>query len=388
MDLSTPIKKCVLFDVDSMCTFFEDSINFDVSTTTRLNSVHDVINYFERTSSKEYLYMFRSCVTLFDSWLSYKGEVYMADEMHVLYVVHTDEDMYLRLMAKVLREGVFKSDRTGVGTTSLFGQHLRFNLKDNCLPMLTTKCVFFKGVAKELLWFLKGGTNSKRLEEQGVNVWVGNSSRTYLDSLGFTDYPEGELGPIYGYQWRKWGKPYDPTCSHDIAMTTADVTTTGIDQIARIIETIRSKPDDRRMILSAWNVGELSLMALPPCHLLSQFYVFVDATGVKHLSCSVYQRSADMFLGVPFNITSYALLTHMIAYVTGCKPKELVMNFGDIHVYKNHEEQVHLQLQRKGFTFPKLKITKQTDKIDDLEYDDLFVEGYTSHGAIKAPMAI
>lgn len=374
---------CVLFKEKLLSETFKHACQ-NMTSCQHMDTISHVNVHFERISSKQCFYVRRSCVSSFDSWLSYKGEVYMADEHHLLYMVHTEEDMYLRLISKVLHEGVFKMDRTGVGCTSLFGQHLRFNLKNNCLPMLTTKRVFFKGVAKELLWFLKGGTNSKPLEEEGVNVWAGNSSRSYLDSLGFTEYPDGELGPIYGYQWRSWGKPYRTRTESD--GTPAD--DAGIDQIARIIETIRTNPTDRRMILSAWNVGELSRMALPPCHLLSQFYVSVDVSGVKHLSCAVYQRSADMFLGVPFNITSYALLTHMIAYVTGCQPKELVMNFGDIHVYKNHEEQVHTQMKRNGFSFPELHIRKVTTNIDELDYDDLLVEGYTSGGTIKAPMAV
>jgi thymidylate synthase len=290
-----------------------------------------------------------------------------------------NEQGYLNLLQEVLDHGHFKPvERTGVGTWSMFGKSLRFDLRDRRLPMLTTKKMFFKGIAKELLWFLKGDcTTTDALVKDNVHIWDLNSTRDYLDSRGLQDYAEGELGPIYGYQWRHWGKPYR-----------SETNVQGIDQIQKIIDTIRTNPNDRRMILSAWNVSDLDRMALPPCHVFAQFYV-KEVSDKKYLSCAMYQRSADLFLGVPFNVTSYALLTHMIAHVTDCEPDELVMFFGDAHVYANHLEAVKTQLARKDrcFEFPTLRITPNKD-IDQIQYDNLVVENYQSHDAIQAPMAV
>jgi thymidylate synthase len=299
-----------------------------------------------------------------------------------------DEQAYLRLLREIIEHGTFKpTDRTGVGTWSLFGRSLRFDLRNGRLPMLTTKKVYFKGVAKELLWFLKGDcTRTDALVQDNVHIWDLNSTREYLDSRGLTEYAEGELGPVYGYQWRHWGKPYPNREGFEKEAEK------GIDQIQRIIDTIRTQPDDRRMVLSAWNVSDLDRMALPPCHMFAQFYVRTDKNNRKYLSCAMYQRSADMFLGVPFNITSYALLTHMIAHVTDCEPDELVMFFGDTHVYANHIEQVKTQLERsdQGYPFPTLRIVTETNKqdIDRIEYSDLVVEFYRCHETIPAPMAV
>lgn len=291
-----------------------------------------------------------------------------------------NEQGYLNLLQEVLDHGHFKPvERTGVGTWSMFGKSLRFDLRDRRLPMLTTKKMFFKGIAKELLWFLKGDcTTTDALVKDNVHIWDLNSTRDYLDSRGLQDYAEGELGPIYGYQWRHWGKPYR-----------SETNVQGIDQIQKIIETIRTNPNDRRMILSAWNVSDLDRMALPPCHVFAQFYV-KEVSDKKYLSCAMYQRSADLFLGVPFNVTSYALLTHMIAHVTDCEPDELVMFFGDAHVYANHLEAVKTQLARKDrcFEFPTLRIITPNKDIDQIKYDNLVVENYQSHDAIQAPMAV
>lgn len=366
--------------------FRDDCASFSMDMNDVLQYVHvdDVARLGALTF--QYICTQRKDAHLLEPIVRTRGEVYLATTTHLLYRVFQEEEMYLRLMKRVLTNGTYKADRTGVGCLSLFGEHLRFDLTRNRLPMLTTKRMFFKGIAHELLWFLKGGTNSKPLEELGVHIWKANADRANLDRLGFTDYPDGELGPIYGYQWRSWGKPY-PTGVLDKDTVSSP---SYIDQIARILHLIRTNPTDRRMILTAWNVGELSKMALPPCHVLSQFYVTIDEHGEKHLSCAVYQRSADMFLGVPFNITSYALLTHMIAHVTGCQPRELVMHFGDVHVYNNHLEQVREQLERSTscLPFPTLEITKPTTDIDAITFEDLSVTGYASHGPIKAPMAV
>jgi thymidylate synthase len=324
-----------------------------------------------------------------------------------------NEQGYLDLVQDVIDHGHYKPvERTGVGTWSRFGKSLRFDLRDNRLPMLTTKKMFFKGIAKELLWFLKGDcTTTDMLVKDNVHIWDLNSTRDYLDSRGLQDYTEGELGPIYGYQWRHWGKKYkgqdkivqdkivqdknvqdkkvQDKIVQDKNVQDKNVQNEGIDQIQKIIETIRTNPNDRRMILSAWNVSDLDQMALPPCHVFAQFYVR-EVSDKKYLSCAMYQRSADLFLGVPFNVTSYALLTHLIAHVTDCEPEELVMFFGDAHVYANHLEAVKTQLARKDqcYDFPTLRISDTTKDIDQIQYTDLMVENYESHGTISAPMAV
>lgn len=320
------------------------------------------------------------------SLVEYRGRLYGIqshnDIMLELYKIRTEEQMYLDMMSDVLNMGHFKNDRTGVGVYSMFGKTLRFSLQDNTLPLLTTKHVYFKGIAKELLWFIKGSTNTQALRKDNVHIWDGNASREFLDKRGLHSYPEGELGPIYGYQWRRWGKPYTPESERINS-------TIGIDQLHNIIDTIQKDPYSRRMIMSAWNVSQLPDMALPPCHILAQFYVH-EKNKVKYLSCSMYQRSADVFLGVPFNMASYALLTHMIAQVTGTVAYELVINFGDTHVYSNHVEQVKTQLQRysAGKSFCKLRMNIDKHKIDDFVYTDFEIIDYDSHASIKAPMAV
>jgi thymidylate synthase len=261
---------------------------------------------------------------------------------------------YEDLLRDVLENGTPKSDRTGTGTRSVFGRQLRFDLAEG-FPLITTKRVHFKSVAYELLWFLRGDGNARWLQEHGVSIW---------DEWAGAD---GELGPVYGVQWRSW-----PTPSGE-----------PIDQISQVIETIRTDPDSRRMIVSAWNVAEIPAMALAPCHALFQFYV---ADG--KLSCQLYQRSADMFLGVPFNIASYALLTHLIAAQTGLEVGEFVWTGGDCHIYDNHEEQVRVQLERTPFPAPTLKIHGDRPTVFDYEYDDIEVVGYEHHPAIRAAVAV
>lgn len=261
---------------------------------------------------------------------------------------------YHDLMRRILETGHVKTDRTGTGTRSLFGQQLRFNLSDG-FPLLTTKKVHFKSIAVELLWFLRGETNLGYLHEHNVTIWD-----EWADE-------HGELGPVYGKQWRCW--------------PTADGQT--IDQIVQVEQQIRHTPDSRRLIVSAWNVGELEQMALPPCHLLFQFYV---ADG--QLSCQLYQRSADFFLGVPFNIASYALLTLMMASTTGLQPGEFVLTFGDVHLYNNHLEQAELQLQREPRPLPTIRLTEGKQSVIDFELSDIELLDYNPHPAIKAPVAV
>lgn len=265
---------------------------------------------------------------------------------------------YEDLVRKILREGTLKSDRTGTGTISLFGQQMRFDLSEG-FPLLTTKRVFFKGLAYELLWFLKGSSNVRWLQEHNVHIWD-----------EWADPETGDLGPVYGVQWRSWPAP------------TADDPHHTIDQISKVLQLIKEHPDSRRMVVSAWNPAEIDEMALPPCHALFQFYV---ADG--RLSCQLYQRSADMFLGVPFNIASYALLTTMIAQQTGLEPGEFVWTGGDCHVYDNHIDQVLEQLSREPYPYPTLKIDKAAS-LFDYDYEDFHIENYQYHPTIKAPVAV
>ncbi len=257
-------------------------------------------------------------------------------------------------MRHVLENGTRKEDRTGTGTISVFGYQMRFNLQEG-FPLVTTKKLHLRSIIHELLWFLKGETNIAYLKENGVSIWDEWAS------------PEGELGPVYGYQWRSW-----PTADGRY-----------IDQISQVIQTLKKNPDSRRIIVSAWNVGEIEHMALPPCHAFFQFYV---ADG--KLSCQLYQRSADIFLGVPFNIASYALLTLMVAQVTGFQPGDFVHTFGDAHLYLNHLEQANLQLSRDFRPLPQMKINPNVTNLFDFKYDDFELVNYDPHPHIKAPVAV
>jgi len=258
------------------------------------------------------------------------------------------------MLRAVLETGAEKGDRTGTGTRSLFGWQMRYDLRAG-FPLVTTKKLHLKSIVHELLWFLRGDTNVRYLREHGVTIW---------DEWADAD---GELGPVYGVQWRSW--------------KTADGR--AIDQVARAVDLIRRDPDSRRILVSAWNVGELEQMALTPCHALFQFYV---AGG--RLSCQLYQRSADIFLGVPFNIASYALLTHMMAQQCDLEPGEFIWTGGDCHLYVNHQEQARLQLSREPLPLPRLEIKRRPETIFDYRYEDFEVVGYQSHPAIKAPIAV
>ena len=261
---------------------------------------------------------------------------------------------YLDLMRHVDEHGVLKQDRTGTGTKSVFGWQMRFDLGQG-FPLVTTKKVHTKSIIHELLWFLKGETNTRYLKDNGVTIWD-----EWADS-------EGNLGPVYGYQWRSWPTPNGET----------------IDQISDLMVRLKKDPDSRRLIVSAWNVADLPKMALAPCHAFFQFYV---AQG--RLSCQLYQRSADIFLGVPFNIASYALLTEMIAQQCDLIPGDFVWTGGDCHLYSNHLEQVKTQLARQPHALPKLKILRKPDSLFDYKFDDFLIENYQSHAAIKAPVAV
>jgi len=261
---------------------------------------------------------------------------------------------YLNLLQHIIDNGAEKTDRTGTGTKSCFGYQMRFNLAEG-FPMVTTKKLHLKSIIYELLWFLNGDTNIKYLNENGVRIWDEWADKN------------GDLGPVYGKQWRSWEAPNGVV----------------IDQITELIEQIKKTPDSRRLIVSAWNVGDLSKMALMPCHNMFQFYV---ADG--KLSCQLYQRSADVFLGVPFNIASYALLTMMVASVCGLEYGDFVHSFGDVHLYNNHVEQAQLQLSRKPFPLPTMKINKEVKDIFSFQFSDFTLENYEAHPSIKAPVAV
>ncbi|XP_013175014.1 PREDICTED: thymidylate synthase [Papilio xuthus] len=286
-----------------------------------------------------------------------------------------DEYQYLKLVKEIIDKGDKRIDRTCVGTLSVFGAMQRYSLRNNILPLLTTKRVFTRGVIEELLWMISGSTDSKVLAQKGVHIWDANGSRAFLDNLGFTDREEGDLGPVYGFQWRHSGAKYIDAKT--------DYTNQGIDQLQNVINTIKNNPADRRMIMCAWNPSDLSQMALPPCHCLVQFHV---ANG--KLNCLMYQRSADMGLGVPFNIASYSLLTHMIAHVTGLEAGEFVHTTGDTHVYLNHIEPLQKQLERKPKPFPTLEFARKVETIDDFKYEDFIIKNYNPHPKIEMEMAV
>ncbi|XP_008236926.1 PREDICTED: bifunctional dihydrofolate reductase-thymidylate synthase-like [Prunus mume] len=285
-----------------------------------------------------------------------------------------EEHIYLSLVREILSDGTSKDDRTGTGTLSKFGCQMRFNLRKT-FPLLTTKKVFWRGVVEELLWFISGSTNAKVLQEKGIHIWDGNASRDYLDSVGLTDKEEGDLGPVYGFQWRHFGARYTDM--------NADYTGQGFDQLLDVIDKIKINPDDRRIILSAWNPSDLKLMALPPCHMFAQFYV---ANG--ELSCQMYQRSADIGLGVPFNIASYALLTCMIAHVCDLVPGDFIHILGDAHVYRTHIRPLQEQLEKLPKPFPILKINPEKKNIDSFVAADFKLIGYDPHQKIEMKMAV
>jgi thymidylate synthase len=271
---------------------------------------------------------------------------------------------YLEALKKVMDEGVDRPDRTGVGTRAIFGVPLRFNMEDG-FPAVTTKKLAFDVMKAELLWFLSGSSDNRKLQEMGCHIWDGNANADYWKPKAKF---EGDLGRVYGVQWRSWKSPYNDT---------------PIDQIAQVIDKLKKNPTDRRMIVAAWNPAELDMMALPPCHLLFQFFC-VDGK----LSLLMYQRSCDMFLGVPFNIASYSLLLHMVAQVTGLKAHECILILADTHIYLNHFDQVKEQLGRETYPLPKLWLNPEVKNIDDFKMEDIKLVDYKYHPAIKAPMAV
>ncbi|KAG8497885.1 hypothetical protein CXB51_006906 [Gossypium anomalum] len=339
-----------------------------------------------RTSAVEHFS--QDCDQVLDNKLdSSKFEIQNFSFLPKMIFEKHEEYLYLNMIQDIISEGNLKGDRTGTGTLSKFGCQMRFNLRKT-FPLLTTKAcillllvsiclqkVFWRGVVEELLWFISGSTNAKVLQEKGIHIWDGNASREFLDSIGLTDRDEGDLGPVYGFQWRHFGARY--TDMH------ADYTGQGFDQLLDVIDKIKNNPNDRRIILSAWNPSDLKLMALPPCHMFAQFYV---ANG--ELSCQMYQRSCDMGLGVPFNIASYALLTCMIAHVCDLVPGDFIHVLGDTHVYSTHVRPLQEQLQKLPKPFPILKINPEKNNIDSFVASDFKLIGYDPHKKIEMKMAV
>ena len=285
-----------------------------------------------------------------------------------------EEGAYLDLISKVLLQGNERNERTGVGTYSIFGNCMKFDLRDGIIPLLTTKKVYWRSVVEELLWFISGSTDNSVLRKKGINIWNLNGSRETLDKLGLKNRREDDLGPIYGFQWRHFGAKYID-CD-------TDYTGQGIDQLVSLIEKINRNPSDRRLVISAWNVSDLKFMALPPCHMMMQFYV-----DDGELSCSMYQRSCDIGLGVPFNIASYSILTRMIAHVCGLKPGIFIYFMGDVHIYKNHREKLLEQVSRTANNFPTLIINNNHCDMDKFEFADFKLLDYNPCSPIKMDMA-
>jgi len=285
------------------------------------------------------------------------------------------ELQYINLIKHILENGISKDDRTGIGTLSIFSYNMTFNLRES-FPLLTTKKVYWKGVVEELLWFISGSTDSNILKEKGVKIWEGNSSREFLDSRGLSHYDQGDIGAGYGFQWRHFGAKY--TNMYD------SYEGQGIDQLKDVIYKIKNTPDDRRIIMSAWNPTDLDKMALPPCHIFVQFWV---DTNKKELHSQMYQRSCDVGLGVPFNIASYALLTCIIAKLCDLTPGDFHYCMGDTHIYKNHIDAMKLQITRDPYDFPKINIKDITD-IDNIKFDDIELIDYKYYENIKMNMAV
>lgn len=290
-----------------------------------------------------------------------------------------EENQYLALLTSILNNGVEKEDRTGIGTLGIFGAQLRFSLKDKTLPLLTTKKMFLRGIVEELLFFIRGDTDTKKLEDKGVNIWNGNTSRDFLNKRGLKHLPQGSLGKGYGFQWRNFGGTEQPYNYKDYFKD-------GIDQLANALDLIKNEPNSRKIIVSAWNPQQLKDMALEPCHMMFQFQV-----DNGKLNLLWYQRSVDTFLGLPFNIASYAILNILFAKAAQLEPGELIFSGGDTHIYKNHVSQSLEQAKRAPYQFPKLDINLPINSIEDMEklsFDNFIIKDYQCHSSIKAEMAI
>lgn len=350
---------------------------FETNSVTKTQGEVSILSKYFVEKDKEY-----SCLEYVND-ITYRKNVYVINKNNSIDDITNDQEyIYLNLLKKILCEGKFKENRTGQNTLSLFGESIEFNLSGGYIPLLTTKKMFFRGIVEELLFFLSGKTNVKILQDKNVHIWDGNSSREYLDSIGLEYFEEGDLGKFYGFQWRHWGSDY--TNCYD------DYTNKGFDQIQNVINTIKNNPDSRRIIITTWNPSDLNKVCLPPCHVLYQFYV--DKKN-KTLSCNMYQRSADMFLGVPFNIASCSLLTYMIANETNLEVEKVRVNFGDAHIYTNHINQCLEQINKEPLGFPKINIqrTSSMDKNSSLynyTYEDFKLVNYNHLGRLKANMVV
>lgn len=342
------------------------------------NDIRYSFSLFERIQGgRQYTdNMSLSDYTLLDSAvLNRNGMPLYSNVVAMRRVPQHDEMQYLNTVRDIIENGVLRSDRTGTGTLSKFGVQMRFDLSNDVMPLLTTKRVFWRGLAEEMLWFVAGSTDAHLLRDKGVRIWDHNASREFLDERGLAHHPEGDLGPVYGFQWRHFGAEYKG--AH------ADYCGQGVDQLAEVIRMIKTEPHSRRIVLSAWNPLDLNQMALPPCHMFCQFYV-----QDNKLSCQLYQRSADMGLGVPFNIASYALLTRMIAHVCNVEMGELVHTIGDAHVYLNHVDALREQLCRIPRPFPTLHLNTRKNSIDVFEFSDFDLQGYMPHSSIRMEVSV
>ena len=367
--------------VNDADTFFPqlDATKFRMLSRSKMQSEkdkdddnNDIEYYFTEFESIQEMYDHNDTTTTISS----QNIQELKGEPMIVCSPNEEESQYLRLCEDIITNGVRRGDRTGTGTLSKFGVQMRFSLRNNVFPLLTTKKVFWRGVAEELLWFVKGSTNAKELSDKKIHIWDGNGSKEFLESRGLGHREEGDLGPVYGFQWRHFGADYDTMHSN--------YDNKGVDQLIQCINKIKNSPEDRRIIMTAWNPSDLDKMALPPCHMFAQFYV---ADG--ELSCQMYQRSADMGLGVPFNIASYSLLTRMIADHCNLKAGDFVHTIGDAHVYLNHVEALKEQISRTPREFPKLILKNTTTKnIDEYQMEDFEIVDYKPMATIKMKMAV
>lgn len=300
--------------------------------------------------------------------------------------MNTEEKSYLDLLTEILQNGSTRSDRTGVGTTGIFGSKLKFSLADNKIPMFTTKKIFIRSVVEELLFFMRGETDTLKLEAKGSNIWRANTTREFLDKRGLEDLPTGDMGKSYGFQWRNFGGKIGSNKYDGSLPDPRNRYWDGVDQIAQVIDALKNNPTDRRIIVSAWNPKQIPEMALPPCHMMVQFYA-----DQGKLSSQFYMRSVDTFLGLPFNILSYALMTRIIAQIVEMEAKEVIFVGGDTHIYQNHIDHAMEQCEREPFPFPTLTINRDLNSVNDidkLELSDFKIGGYQSHPSIKVEMAV
>ncbi len=368
---------------NSIYRYFLEHMALEKIYVTNILTRHECDVVFPEINSGSCYYHLTSCSEVLTSrqGLQYQFKSYQRypEVDHMVYAhkpyPNLGEYQYLNLIHRIMIQGVKRGDRTGTGTRSLFGTQMKFDL-EHSFPLLTTKRMFLRGIIEELLWFLQGKTDAKLLQEKKVRIWDGNSSREYLDSIGLTENRDGDCGPIYGHNFRYYGARY-VNCDTNYQGQ-------GYDQVAECLRLIREEPTSRRILINLWNPCDLDKVALPPCHVLYQFYVDGD-----YLSCSMYQRSGDVGLGVPFNIASASIMTHIFAKLTGKRPKQLIHTIGDAHIYENHLQALKPQLDRTPYPFPILNINDTDQKtVEDFKYEDFKLEGYEYHPGIKMEMAV